>query len=145
MALNFGGAGLFPNERLDFDDGGNALMSNVVETAGRGKLQIRTWGNAIGAQTVTIYTVPADKVFQWTHYNIYIHANVAGSVAFYVRIDGVSMFKFTKATVPEAHQSQFTAPFTMPIRLTAGQTLAIQSDHANGIMIANFNGWLEDA
>lgn len=146
MALE--GSDLFKRKNL-YSDEGRLLSENGFEDAGRKKVFIGKHGFKSGAGSITLYTVPANKVL----YIIYAHLTFsslnagATSCKLIINPEGTNMYLIYQFIASDAEPRIVSTPaqLAMPIRLEATRTVIITTGVATNVASAAFVGWLEDA
>jgi hypothetical protein len=123
------------------DDNSSAPSgATVVIPKAVGKITITPYINTNGtAETVTLYTVPANKTFYLCGAFLSYTASGAGGNCFML-INGVNWI-VTHASV--AGSLALTYPLTVPLPFPAGTVFAIESDNVNLVSYGSLIGWTE--
>lgn len=126
--------------------GTNSIGGVTTAYRSLGKTRIATSQAAVNG-TVTVYTVPADKVAYITHVDLWYASTVSTGIAT-VNIAGAEMLRLTSTitgTYATVEGKGIVTNPTEPFILVATETITVASNDASLTAGCHVWGWLEDA
>jgi len=129
---------------IDID---NAYIQNLQEYSAVNETLILDYGSSSGGSDVTLYTVPGGKILYissaWLSVsmestdggNIFLEANGTPILGIKVDLD----------SDPDTTHPTQNATYGSPVKVTATNTVALESTANDADAVAGFTGWLEDA
>ena len=103
-------------------------------------------GNSISAVngTATVTTVPANKIIYVTLLNLSIHSVAATTTTCSLVVNGLTVIRGESSSIVGTTVFSTVAP-TIPMKITAGQTIQVISGATNISATGSYSGYMVDA